>query len=208
MSKPDKTQDPTEPIPQMPMPDYLSYDTKIRNAIKKKGFEITATYSSSDGETIQHGTIGPGKVLLGKKVHSTRSLFFSGNNLTIYLCAKKSKKSGKKYKWSTWVQLDDGTISGDNNETIKLSFSFPLVRIEEGRIVEDNRYLICLSTVSRSLPGETIYDGGEGSDETPAGDADCDCPTIYNRLITMDNILKGMDSECDVYLSQWDDTAG
>lgn len=200
--------DPTELIIQTPTPDYLSYDAKIRQAIMKKGFEISATYSDSDGETLVHGTIGPGKVLLGKVVHSTRSLSFAGNNLTIYLCAKKSKKSGKKYKWSTWVQLNDGNISVGKGESVKSMFSFPLVRIEDGRIVEDNRYLICLSTVSRSIPGKTIYDGGEGGDDSydDDDDNDCGCPEIYESLKSMQNTLDVMDRVCDEYLAQWNDS--
>lgn len=203
------TQDPTETIPQIPMPDYLSYDYVIRKAIKKKGFEISATYSDSDGETLVHGTIGPGKVLIGKVVHSTRSLSFVGNNLTIYLCAKKSNESGKKYKWSTWVQLNDGFISTGEGEFIKYKFSFPLVRIKDGRIVEDNRYLICLSTVSRSIPGKTIYDGGEGGDDSVDSDdgAICRCPEIYESIKSMQNTLDVMDRVCDEYLAQWEDSS-
>lgn len=201
------TQEPKETIPQIPMPDYLSYDAKIRQAIMKKGFEISATYSYGDGDILIDGTIGPGKVLLGKVVHSTQSLSFAGGNLTIYLCAKKSKKSGKKYKWSTWVQLNDGTISVGKGESVKSKFSFPLVIIEDGRIVEDNRYLICLSTESRSIPGETIYDGGGGSDEPhdDDDDIDCGCPEIYKKLKSMQDTLDVMDRLCDEYLSQWDD---
>ena len=161
------------------VPNYAIYYKRIALAAGTKGFEIDATYSS--GGTLQQMTVKQGFVFIGHKVYTTKPVTFTRDNFAVYLCAQKERRKGSdaKPKWKVWV-TDDPTEKNNENKEIFDSFSFILFAIQDGTLVYDNRYLLCLSRKHRKIPGEIHYEL-----EPCVGtskEISCQCQDLYVRL--------------------------
>lgn len=216
-------------VGSLPLPNYLEMNCRMQEIRLPKGFELISTYGKHgllaaprdpDEEKIDPEAtvcaidIKKGYVLIGRKVYETepvryKDLISAGTNsvapgMTVYLVAKKTKrkKSSDPYTWKVDLKKNNAEIDIDTDEEMQDSFSFPLFKTKRGVLVEDNRYLLCLSRKSQILrvtekptSGEDIGGGGNFDPENT-------CP-VYKRLYGLIETLTRYNQMADDFLDQF-----